>query len=80
MSDGHGKARFRAELVRADTTEIIRRSKDFLVDFVDRHRSVLVAIRLEKVVLPRPGHYLVELFCEGVFVDDRRITVVSPEE
>jgi hypothetical protein len=77
MRDGQGEVRFRADLLRADTLEVIRRSKDYLVNFVDRHRSTLVAIRLKEVLFPQPGLYLVELFCEGTFVDDQLISVRS---
>src|SRR5690348_14904440 len=62
MRDGQGEVRFRADLLRADTLEVIRRSKDYLVPFVDRHRSTLVVIRLKEVTFPQPGPYLVELF------------------
>lgn len=77
MRDGQGEVRFRADLLRADTLEVIRRSKDYPVQFVHRHRSTLVVIRLTGVTFPRPGPYLVELFCEGAFVDDQRISVQS---
>jgi hypothetical protein len=77
MSDGQGEARFRAEVVRADTGTTIRRSPDYTVHFTDRQRSALVVIRLKDVLFPGAGVYLVELYCEGVFVDDRFISVVS---
>ena len=77
MRDGQGEIRFRSDLHRADTREVIRRSKDYLVQFVDRHRATLVVIRLEDVTLPQPEPYLVELFCEGAFVDDQLISVRS---
>jgi hypothetical protein len=79
MRDGEGEVRFRVDLVRADTSGVVRRSRDYLVRFADRRRSTLVAIRLKDVAFPEPGSYLVELFCEGVFVDDRPITVLPPE-
>ena len=78
MRDGQGEVRFRADLLRADTLEVIRRSKNYPVQFVDRHRSTLVVIRLKDVTFPQPGPYLVELFCEGAFVDDQLISVRSP--
>jgi hypothetical protein len=77
MRDGQGEFRFRADLLRADTLEVIRQSRDYAVQFVDRARSTLVAIRLKDVTFPQPGSYLVELFCEGVFVDDQLISVRS---
>lgn len=76
MRDGQGEARFRADVVRADTTEVIRRSQDYPVLFADRSRSTLVVIRLKEVTFPEPGTYLVELFCEGIFIDDRLISVL----
>ena len=77
MRAGQGEVRFRADLLRADTLEVVRRSKDYLVQFVERHRSKLVVIRLKEVTFPQPGPYLVELFCEGAFVDDHLISVHS---
>jgi hypothetical protein len=76
MRDGQGEARFRADVVRAETTEVIRRSQEYPVQFVDRSRSTLVVIRLKEVAFPEPGDYLVELFCEGVFIDDLLISVL----
>src|SRR5687767_15139108 len=70
MRDGSGEARFQADIVRADSDEVIRRSREYTVSFTDRRRSTLVVIRLKDVTFPAPGPYLVELYCEGVFVDD----------
>jgi hypothetical protein len=64
-------------LLRADTTTVVRRSKDYPVRFTDRRRSTLVVIRLKDVTFPEPGAYLVELYCENQFVDDRLITVLA---
>jgi hypothetical protein len=77
MRDGDGEVRFRVDLVQADTNEVARRSQDYAVRFIDRQRSTLVVIRLNNVTFPEPGTYLVELFCEGVFVDDRLISVLA---
>ncbi len=77
MRDGQGEIRFRADLVRADTMEVIRRSKNYVVPFMDRRRSTLVVIRLREVIFPQEGSYLVEFFCEGAFVDDQLISVLS---
>jgi hypothetical protein len=65
MRDGEGEARFRADVVRADTIEVVRRSQDFRVRFTDRRGSTSVVIRLKDITFPAPGAYLVELFCEG---------------
>jgi hypothetical protein len=79
MRDGEGEIRFRAHLVRADNGELIRRSQDYPVRFAERRHSTLVVIRLKDVTFPEPGTYLVELLCEGVFVDDQPISVLPPE-
>jgi hypothetical protein len=52
MRDGEGEVRFRADVVRADTVEVIRRSQDFHVRFTDRRRSTLVVIRLKDITYP----------------------------
>jgi len=75
MRGGKGDVRFRADVVRADTLYVIRRSRDYVVSFSDRLQSKLVAIRLKDVSLPGPGPYLVELFCDGNFFDDYPIAV-----
>lgn len=76
MRDGQGDARFRADVIRADSLEVVRRSQDYSVRFTDRQRSALVVIRLKDVTFPEPGAYLVELFCEEVFVDDQLISIL----
>jgi hypothetical protein len=77
MRDGQGEVCFRADLLRADTSEVIRRSQEYPVHFLDRRRSTLVVIRLKDVIFPQAGPYLVELFCESAFVDDQLISVRS---
>jgi len=77
MKDGQGQVRFRADLVRTDTLEVIRRSRDYSLRFVDRRRSTLVVIRLEDVAFPEPGACLVELFCEDVFIDDQLLSILA---
>jgi hypothetical protein len=76
MSDGEGEIRFRADIVRADTIEVVRRSRDYSVRFTNRHRSALVVIRMRDVTFPAPGTYLVQLFAEGTFIDDQSISVL----
>lgn len=75
MRDGLGPAVFRVDVVD-DRGTLIRRSQTYTYSFPHRHRSALVVIRLLDVVLPRPGVYLVELFCQNQFIDDPRIEVL----
>jgi hypothetical protein len=51
MRDGEGEARFRADLVRADTGEIVRSSREYSVRFADRRRSTLVVIRVGVILV-----------------------------
>ncbi len=76
MSDGQGEIRFRVDVIRADTTEVIRQSQDYSVRFANRHRSTLVVVRLRDVTFPASGTYLVQLFAEGAFIDDQSISVL----
>jgi Family of unknown function (DUF6941) len=55
MRDGEGEVRFRADVLRADTSAVVRRSQDYPVRFTDRQRSTLVVIRLKDVAFPEPG-------------------------
>ncbi len=88
MRDFQGAAWFRADLLllRDDAIEIVRRSREFEVQFTDRRRSRLIIIRLKDVVFDASGEYLVEFHCKNRlddafhFIDDRSITVFADEE
>lgn len=75
MRDGLGPAVFRVDVVD-DRGTLIRRSQTYTYSFPRRPRSALVVVRLLDGVLPRPGVYLVELFCQNPFIDDPRIEVL----
>ena len=76
MRDGFGTAQFRVDIVDAASNTVVRRSQTYPVTFHDRRRSALVKIQLQDVVLPHPGTYLVEFFCENQFIDDQPIEVL----
>jgi len=77
LRGGLGDIRFRVGVVRADDLEPILPSVRPLVNFPDRLTSRWLVGRFRDVVFPEPGGYLVQLYCEGDFVDDRLITVLE---
>lgn len=72
---GLGKIRTRIDLVQASTGNVIRRTKDCIIDFPIRTASVFARYRFENCTFPDPGFYYIELFCQDEFVDDQVIEV-----
>jgi hypothetical protein len=76
---GFGNARTRLEIVQASSGEMIRRTRDITVSFGDRSSSVYALYKIQECVFPEPGIDFLEVFCEGEFVDDQVIRVISHE-
>ena len=74
---GVGAISTHVEIVQANTGKLVRRSKAFVLSFVDRTISFRTKIELEDVVFPAAGVYFVEMFCNHQFVDDQPIRVIS---
>jgi hypothetical protein len=75
--DGFGKVRSRVDVVQASTGYLIRRTKDYLVDFEQRTDSVFARYKIENCTFPEPGYYFVEVYCEDEFVDDQVIRIIQ---
>jgi len=73
---GLGQVRSHIEVVNAMTGAILVRTSDFTLSFPTRSWTVHGRYLLPDVEFPGPGEYFVEMFCEGVFVEDQSIEVV----
>jgi len=76
LRGGLGKVPIHVEVARAGTGEVIRKSDVFVVFFPDRMTRYDVRIKLEDVEFPSPGTFVVEMYCNNVFLDDQPIRVV----
>jgi hypothetical protein len=74
---GLGRVRSRVDVVQAGGGILVRRTGDCILDFADRSNSVYARYRLENVVFPKAGTYLVEVYCENEFVDDQIVRVIT---
>jgi hypothetical protein len=74
--DGSGKVRSGIDVVQAANAKLVRRTKDYILEFTNRFDSLYARYKVEKCVFPEPGYYLVELYCEDEFVDDQMIHVI----
>jgi hypothetical protein len=74
FAGGLGLAVVEAKVIDATTGHEIFASPTHPVNFPGGHVIVTIVIRIRNCILPRPGTYLVQLFCQGAFVDDRRLT------
>jgi hypothetical protein len=70
---GLGPVPFHVEVVEAVTQDLVRRAGPFPVSFASRHQVLTVCLRLINLILPARGVYFVELYCQGVFLDDRML-------
>jgi hypothetical protein len=70
---GSGPAPVHVEVVEGATQNLLRGAGPFTVNFPNRHQVVTVCLRLLNVVFPTTGVYFVELYSQGVFLDDRTL-------
>ncbi len=68
---GSGPVPVRVEIVEGATQNLVRAAGPFTLPFPTRQQAVTVCIRLRNVVFPAAGVYFVELYSQGVFLDDR---------
>lgn len=74
---GVGEIHTHVEVVQAATNQVIRETSDAVLVFPRRTTSVYARYRIERCVFPAVGAYLVEVYCEGEFIDDQLIQVVQ---
>ena len=73
MTDGHGKTKMKIRLVDNEAEEKVIFEQGGVVEFKDVKQIVTLALNLQGVVLPRPGEYRFQLFCEEHLLGERRI-------
>jgi hypothetical protein len=76
---GPPEAPMHIEVVRAETDEVAYASPTYSVRFPTRLTTTSVCIRVRGCPFPAPGVYLVELYCSGVFLDDRSLHLLAPQ-
>jgi hypothetical protein len=62
-----------ARATNAATGEEVFASPQYQVTFPGGHGILTVVIRLLNCPFPQPGVYLIQLFSQGAFIDDRRL-------
>jgi len=79
MTDAHGKVPLELRLVDADEErEPLVRVEDE-IDFPDRRAIIEWRVQMEEVEFPQPGDYRVQLFANGAFLHERRVSVYQSE-
>ncbi|MBI3409270.1 MAG: hypothetical protein HY040_13060 [Planctomycetes bacterium] len=73
--DGLGKMKTRIDIIEVDSETVVRRTKSCVLDFKRRTDSIFARYKLANCIFPRPGDYLIEVYCEGEFIDDQVIRV-----
>jgi hypothetical protein len=76
---GRGMVRTNIDVRQASTGELIASTwpeTEGLLAFARPDSSVYGVYRFEDVYFPEPGYYLVEAYCEGLFVDDLSVHVI----
>jgi hypothetical protein len=76
MAGGRGSTVIEAKVIDAATGDTLFGSPVYRVNFPGGHTIVTLLIRLLDCPFPAAGTYVVQLFCQGAFVDDRRLTVM----
>jgi hypothetical protein len=73
---GLGSVNSHVEIVSATTGVQVVRTSQLVLSFPSRITTVHGRYMIPDVRFPAPGVYLVEVYCEGVFVEDQRIEVL----
>lgn len=79
IAGGIRPARLRVQIVTA-TGRVVYRSPEVTIAFPQRRTPIEVAFRILGLVFPEPGEYLVELWCDDRFVEDRLLQLLAAEE
>jgi hypothetical protein len=76
LTGGFGRVNMRIMVSRL-TDNLLVYSRDLSVDYVDRVEEVRFILRLEGVVFPNPGQYVVELLADGEWLAQTVINVMA---
>jgi hypothetical protein len=75
LTNGLGDVPFYFEIRRDRDDELIRRSADRTIRFVDRVSIIQVVMTLDDVLFSEAGVYVVSLFCHNTWVCDTAVTL-----
>jgi len=73
LAGGLGTAAIEVKVIDAANGNEVFGSAPHQVNFPGGHAIATVLIRLLDCPFPAPGTYLVQLLCQGTFIDDRRL-------
>ena len=73
LTHGLGKIPFRIDIRSAENDELVWATETRKLTFETRHSLVQVAMYIEGCRFERPGVYLVELFCDNIWVSDTEL-------
>ena len=76
LTDWQGELELQVRIIDATTLEQILRSPPMRVNIPARSTLVHIPFRFRNCEFPAAGVFLVELYCNGVFIDDRRFQVL----
>jgi Family of unknown function (DUF6941) len=74
---GVGEAPIHVEIIRAATEEVIYTFPERRIRFPTRHTTVSACFRVRDCVFPEAGTYIVELYCNNTFLDDRTLQLID---
>ncbi len=73
LTNGLGKIPFRIDIRSAENDELVWATETRELTFETRHSLVQVAMYIQGCRFERPGVYLVELFCDNIWVSDTEL-------
>lgn len=77
LTDGRGRMAFGADVIEAETDELIHRTSPHEVNFPTPLQVVKLVIHVREIVFPRPGVYFLELNCDNQVIADTRMILRS---
>jgi hypothetical protein len=78
FADGLGEVPVHVEVVESATNTVAFTSPRRVLRFSNRQQTVYACLRVTQCGFPRPGLYIVELYCQDAFVDDRELRLLTP--
>jgi hypothetical protein len=78
LGSGLGDLDVHVDISRAATGEFVWATDPHRLRFPTREAILQVALRIDGCEFDRPGLYLVELYCDNVWVCDTRLLLRSP--
>ena len=77
---GVAESIIRVEICDPRSDTVVFRTADRVVRFSGRHTTVAVNFRLKDIAIPDPGDYIIEVYCNNEFVDDRLLRITALKE